>query len=277
MVDKEPYDLVPLDGVSVTHFENKQLKKVRIRNSSIYPIYFRVVYKRSSISVKSILLEKYFEFEPDLGKYLDYLIQLDKVVIESIAKKMWFDKNSDFSLELFKIYYKRYSVDISEIISKSLFEKSLVFLADLGLPKFSQTISRSMAPDIGKLMELLKELELKNDPNTLDHPLQDVTRTIDLKSELTISFYSYFLEFNKFHNGNIMGPSLKEISSRVYIPAIVLSRSGWHALKEEEAINMSIYRASARYFPGSEEKFLFYTDKIELFLRGIELALISVL
>ncbi len=275
MIDKDSYELVPLDGVSINHFENKQLKKIRVRNSWIYPIYFRVVYRRTSISIKSVLLENYFGFEPDIEKHLDYLIQLDKVVIESIAKKMWFDTNSDFQLELFKTYYKRYSVNVSELISRTLFNKSLNILDDLGLPKLSRTISRSMIPDILQLMELIQEIELKSDIKEVKYPMLYLSQTIDLKLELTFSFYEQFMKWNRFHNGNIMGPCLKDISTKVYIPAIVLSNSGWHALKEKDAIETSVLHSVAKYFPGSEEKYNFYVQKIELFLRDIELMLMS--
>lgn len=116
--------------ISIVHFANRQLKKVKIGDKYIYPIYFRITYERKRLNIKSLLFNSFtinsFKYNVDQDQFLDEseMIVRDTSVINKIIDKVTLD-HDEFTLNHFKNYYKNYGKNMLEKVESELFPELL--------------------------------------------------------------------------------------------------------------------------------------------------------
>jgi len=110
--------------ITVKHFLNKRLKPKLIDNKEKYPLYVQIIFQTKTTQIKSqafkdIGIETSFLTDLELNAN-DYFLIKERENIESIILKFE-QKSKEINFSVFSEIYKKYTVLMSELIEKYLY------------------------------------------------------------------------------------------------------------------------------------------------------------
>lgn len=127
----------------------------------MHPLYIRVTYNRKTVTLNSYCFNQFVVGKQNVSQnFLNDVIQKERGVIENIVKKVETSESS-FSLESFKEYYKKYSINILDFVNQYLLNEVVIYANKNEKKRLAKLAEDSVKHfSIFYIMSLLREINI---------------------------------------------------------------------------------------------------------------------